>query len=170
MPVSFPGIIIYLHFSITASQMPGPDSGVARTAGGREGGRGEGGAEGGGGTLANRTRPWRGGAVFFLVNKSGGETGEELRLGETSRTCDQQALLVSSFLSTLLPSLLQLLLLPLLLPLSVCSPLHPLPLYLLLPPPTSPSSSFPPLAISPPSSSRASLMATVLIGLCASVT
>lgn len=35
MPVSFPGIIIYLHFSITASQMPAPDSGVARTARGR---------------------------------------------------------------------------------------------------------------------------------------
>lgn len=35
MPVSFPGIIIYLHFSITASQMPAPDSGMARTARGR---------------------------------------------------------------------------------------------------------------------------------------
>lgn len=47
MPVSFPGIIIYLHFSITASQMPDPDSGVARTTGGREGEvEGEGGARG----------------------------------------------------------------------------------------------------------------------------
>lgn len=63
--------------------MPDPDSGVARTAGGRagvgvcvwgeEGGGGEGEGGAGGATLANRMRPWRGGGsgVLFLVNRSG---------------------------------------------------------------------------------------------------
>lgn len=114
---------------------------------------GEGGA--GGATLANRTRPWRGGGVFSLVNKSGVKLETSFGRGRAAGSPDRlpppsspPSSNASSF--WILPSSIHS---------SGGGPFISPFLLQLLPPPSS-----------PPSSSRASLMATMLISLCAYVT